>query len=265
MQIKSIITLGLILLFGCQNQTQQKKTDPENPQQEHFISFLTKSCDTYENQGNDIQRREYFNQFEKDIVKLSDTLGVFSNWKGTIKEIKTFDWNSQNSTELDVEIEIKLSEYQEITFISKRFFSNKNIDSNLTYRQLKNLSTGSTVYFDGFIAREGDNKIDYDILFSSDNRDKICDPDIKFYIISIGKDKLQFTTTEKFKKVNTIQMNIWKTMEERVSKKLTETQFKNKLNDYKKQLDPLVASFTPEEKTYVQSFTDCLVSQFYAK
>lgn len=265
MQIKSVIASGLILLLGCQSPTEKKKSEPENTQQEHFVSFVTKSCDTYGNQSNDIQRREYFNQFEKDIAKLSDTLGVFSNWKGTIKEIKTFDWSSQNSTELDVEIEIKLSEYQEITFISKRFFSNKNIDSNLTYRQLKNLTTGSTVYFDGFIARDGDNKIDYDILMSSDNRDKICDPDMKFYIISIGKDKLQFTTTDNFKKVNTIQMNIWKTMEDKVSKKITETQFKNKLNDYKKQLDPLVASFAPEEKTYVQSFTDCLVSQFYAK
>lgn len=265
MQIKSVIALGLILLLGCQSPTETKKLESENTQQAHFLSFMTKTCDVYRKQSNDIQRREYFNQFEKDIIKLSDTLGIFSNWKGTIKEIKTFDWSSQNSTELDVEIEIKLSEYQEITFISKRFFSNKNIDSNLTYRQLKNLTTGSTVYFDGFIARDGDNKIDYDILMSSDKRDKICDPDMKFYIISIGKNKLQFTTTDTFKKVNTIQMNIWKTMEDKVSKKITETQFNNKLKNYKKQLDPLVASFTPEEKMYLQSFTDCLVSQFYAK
>jgi hypothetical protein len=264
MQIKSVIASGLILLLSCQSAT-EKKVEPENSQQEHFIKFLTKSCETYESQSNDIQRREYFIQFEKDIVKLSDTLGVFNNWKGTIKRIKTFDWSSQNSTELDVEIEIKLSEYQDITFISKRFFNNKNIDSNLTYRQLKNLTTGSTVYFDGFVARDADNKIDYDVLMTSDNRDKICDPDMKFYIISIGKDKLQFTTTDKFKKVNSIQMDVWKTMEDKVSKRITESQFKNKLNDYKKQLDPLVASFTPEEKAYVQSFTDCLVSQFYAK
>ncbi len=154
---------------------------------------------------------------------------------------------------------------QELTLISKRFFSNKNIDSNLIYKQLKNLTTGSTVYFDGFLARDKDNKIDYDVLFSSDNRDKICDPDIIFYLVSISKDKITFTSSDKFKKINEIQMSIWQTMEDRVSKKITEKEFKNKLNEYKKQLDPLAASFTKDEKEYFQSFTDCLASQFYAK
>lgn len=110
--MKLITVLGLLFLFGCQDQTQQKKTEPEHIQQDKFISFLIKSCDNYGNQGNDIQRREYYNQFENDIIKLSDSIGIFNNWKGAIKEIKTFDWSSQNSTELDVEIEIKLSEYK---------------------------------------------------------------------------------------------------------------------------------------------------------
>lgn len=264
--MKSITGLGLLLLllFSCQDQ-QQKKIEPENIQQDKFINFLMKSCENYGNQGNDIQRREYFNQFEKDIISLSDSIGIFNNWKGAIKEIKTFDWSSQNSTELDVEIEIKLSEYKELTLISKRFFSNKNIDSNLTYRQLKNLTTGSPVYFDGFLARDKENKINYDILFSSNNEDKICDPDINFYLVSISKDKLNFTSSDNFKKVNNIQLNTWKVMEDRVDKKITETQFKNKLNEFKKQAEPMVSSFTPEEKEYMQSLTDCLGSQFSSK
>ncbi len=152
-----------------------------------------------------------------------------------------------------------------MTLISKRFFNNKNIDSNLTYRQLKNLTTGSTVYFDGFLAKDKENKIDYDILFSSGNEDKICDPDINFYLVSVSKDKLNFISSENFKKVNNIQLGIWKIMEDRVNKKISEAQFKNKLNEFKKQVEPLVTSFTPEEKEYMQSLTDCLALQFNTK
>jgi len=112
MQLRLFSALGLLLFVSCQNPTQQKTAEPENPQQDKFISFLKKNCEAYENQSNDIQRREYFNQYENDIIKVSDSIGIFNNWKGTIKEIKTFDWSSQNSTELDVEIEIKLSDYQ---------------------------------------------------------------------------------------------------------------------------------------------------------
>ncbi len=42
MLMKLITGLVLLLLFSCQDQTQQKKTKPENIQQERFIWLFNK-------------------------------------------------------------------------------------------------------------------------------------------------------------------------------------------------------------------------------
>ena len=253
----------LISFFGCQNPTQQKVTQAENKQQDKFIGFLKEQCNDYSTKVNDIQRKEFFDQYEKNIVNLSDSIGILNNWEGTIKDIKTFDWSSNEATELRVELEIKLSDdYQKLTFISDRILANKSLDSNLIYNQVKNLTIGSSVYFDGFFSKNKANKLDFKSPITFDNKDKICDPDINFYLVSISKNKLAFTNSDKFKKVNEIQLAIWKTMEDRVEKKITESQFKNKLRDFKNLLEPLATTFTKEEKQYVASMTNCLVLQF---
>lgn len=267
MLTKRIVFFSLLTIFliGCQNQAEKKADVPENLQQDKFLSFLKANCAGYENQKNDIQRGEFLKQFEKDFVSFSDSLGILTNWKGKLKRIKTFDWTTNNVTEVEVEIEINLASYQNLTFVSQRFFSNKNIDSNLTYRQLKNLTNGSTVYFDGFLAKDKDNKIDYALSLSLDKSDKICSPDIKFYLISVAKEKLKFTDSDIFKIANSVQLEIWKAMDDAVNGRINKAQLQSKLNGFKKQIDSVSSKFSPEEKAYFQSSTDCLSLQFNSK
>ncbi len=261
-----------LLLLGCQNVDQNQKA--ESPQQQKFADFLQKNCNEYGHQLNDIQRMDYLKQFEKDIVKFCDTLGVFHNWKGKIKSITTFEGES-----IEIDVDIEVFGKSKVNFINKRFFTPYNkkpgdpkpqslfVDSELIYRQLKNLTVGTIVYFDGFIASDSDG-ISYTGQSGKDNPfssglDKICYPDMNFYLISISKDKLQFS--EKLKQINIIQMNIWKTMNEKASNILTENQFVSKLNEYKKQIDPLFHTLNANEREYTKSFGDCLFLQFIEK
>jgi hypothetical protein len=261
----SLLTLLLIGVFilGCENSTKNKKESSENAQQDRFVSFMKKNCDAYEKMSNDIQKNEFYSLFENELVKLSDTLGVFTNWKGTIKNIQIYDWGSSKATQIKADIELKHSEGKILKLKCEKYFNKNEIDSNLTYRQLKTLSNGSIVYFDGFLARNKDKKVDIEKTFSI-GANEICEPAFKFHIISITNEKLEFTSQDNFKQAIQIQTQVMQAVDERANKKISEMEFTKRVKDFKKQLDNLNVLFTKEQKAYFQSYTDCLVSQLYA-
>ena len=168
---------------------------------------------------------------------------------------------SDKVTVLTLEIKIKLGDYKDIVFESKKFIENTSLDSNLVYGQLKNLRVGSTVFFDGLIAKNKENQIDYSSYHLHDE-DNVCDPQINFYTLSISPTKTAFANSTNISKVTDIQFKTFKTMEESVKGKMTSKELKNKLSDYKSEVEPLMKSLTTDEKKYVFSFTECLGSQF---
>jgi hypothetical protein len=258
--------LILILFYSCQDTNNKKdiNIEPENLEQKLFSNLITQSCNDFRYYTNDIQKREFFNKYDERLNKLSDSLEFFNNWKGQISDIKISDKSNENMVELNIELEVRLSEYQKITFHSRKYFSNKNLDSNLIYRQLKILNKGTIVYFDGFIAKNSENKIDYNILYNHEDREKVCNPYLEFYFVSISEKIFEFKNKDDFNKIQSIQSNIWKSMNNLVENKITERQFRANINIYKKQLDLIIPSLNYQEKSYIESFTRCLAMQFLA-
>lgn len=252
-----------VAIFSCSdNSSSNKQVQSENQQQATFINYIKKQCSEYENKINDIQKKDFFTNYQKQIIVFSDSIGLLKDWKGVITKIEsTSGMLSDKVTILTLEIKVKLGDYKNITFESKNFIENTSLDSNLVYGQLKNLSVGSTVFFDGLISKTKDNQIDYSGYHLHDE-DNVCDPKINFYTVSVSPTKLAFANSANISKVTDIQFKTFKKMDESVKGKITSKELKNLLNEYKAEANSLMNNLATEEKKYIYSLTECLGSQF---
>lgn len=232
-----------------------------NLQESSFVNYINKQCEEFGNQINEIQKQEFLTNYQKQTTQFSDSIGLFKNWKGVLERLKTFDWSSDKITELTFEINIKLTEDKDMTFSVRKLIKNSALDSSLLYQQLKNLREGSTIYFDGFIAKDKENKIEY-TGYNFDDESKICNPEIKFYVVSVSNTKLDFNNSPNFNKVTNIEFKTFHQMAEAVKGKLTSKELKANLIKNKNEVEPLMNSFTTNEKKYIYSLTECLRSQF---
>ena len=127
---KFSILLVITIIFTNCNENNDKKIEVLNSEQIILNDFIKNKCVGYRDNKNDILKDEYITKYKEDFKKLSDSIKVIENWKGKIVRIDLSNWDSFGQTEINVDIEYDLSEFQKITFKSKRFFSKKNIDSN---------------------------------------------------------------------------------------------------------------------------------------
>jgi len=260
--------LFLLVLFSCQYQSKTKsdvKSTPENIQQDKFISFLKLNHEIYNGISNDINKSEFVSKYENDLANLSDSLGIFRNWKGQIDDISIFDWTTDNLKEITVRLDINVSEYYHLTLTCQKMYSTKNIDSALVYRQLKKLVKGQDVYFDGILSRDKDNKIAYNSLFTSNtepDNGKLTTPYMNFNIISISREKFTPTNLSNFDKTIETQLDIWKSMNDYTKGIITRSSLQRKLKMTAIEIKPIVDSLSYDEKEYIKSLTNCMSDQF---
>lgn len=268
--ISSVLCILLFtFLSGCQYQSPKQKNEekpkPENIQQDKFTTFLKQKHNAYERAGNDIAKSEFVSKYEKDLVDLSDSLGIIKNWKAVVEDIIVFDWTSYDAKEITVELKINLSQYYDLIFFCKKMYSNKDINSSLVYRQLKTLRKGQTVYFDGILSKNKDNKIDFYTFFSGNtepDNGTITRPYINLNLISISRSKQSINNSEKINKILTAQLDVWKSMNDYSKKKISQKVLQRKFKSIAKEIKPLTDSLSKEEKDYIQSVTTCLGDQF---
>jgi len=267
--ISAILILLFTFLPSCQNQSKKQKSEekskPENVQQDKFTTFLKQNHNAYERAGNDIAKSEFVSKYEKDLVDLSDSLGVLKNWKAVVENISVFDWTSYDAKEITVELKINLSQYYDLIFFSKKMYPNKDINSSLVYRQLKNLRKGQTVYFDGILAKNKENKIDFYTYYSGNtepDNGTITRPYINLYLISVSKSKQSINNSEKINKILNSQIDVWKSMNDYSKKKISRKDLQRKFKSIAKEITPLTDSLSKDEKDYIQSVTICLGEQF---
>jgi hypothetical protein len=255
--------ITLVVIFSCSDSSSSnKEVQSENLQQDTFIRYIKKQCSEYENRINDIQKKEFFSNYQKQIIIFSDSIGFFKNWKGIVTKIESAPGIlSDKVTVLTLEIKIPIGNFKNITFESTKSIENASIDSNLVYGQLKNLSVGSTIFFDGLISKNKDNQIDYSGYHLHDE-DNVCTPKINFYTVSVSTTKVAFTNSVNITKVTDIQFKIFKKMEESVKGKITSKELQKLLSEYKAEAISLINTLTTEEKKYIYSLTECLRSQF---
>ena len=94
-----LLTVLLLFLLSCN--TQQNRVS-EKTQQQEFNDFLNSKKEMEYRQGNDIQEKEFKKQFEKDLSTYLDSVKLFVNWKGQIKDIKTTEYGQSTLLEFEI-------------------------------------------------------------------------------------------------------------------------------------------------------------------
>lgn len=262
--IFSTLFVITIIFTNC-NENNNEKIEVLNSEQIILNDFIKNKCVGYRGNKNDILKDEYITKYKEDFKKLSDSIKLIENWKGKIVSIDLSNWDSFGQTEINVDIEYDLSEFQKITFKSKRFFSKKNIDSNLLYRQLKELKVGQSIFFSGIFAKDKDDKIEFDDDFAISDYSKnelVCSPKILFHIATVTSNKLKFTETESFKICSEQLYQSWELMKGSIRGKYSKSQLSEGLKKTANLVKPYSLKFSKDEKEYYQSLTDCLKSNF---
>lgn len=262
--ILSTLLVIAIIFTNC-NENNDEKIEVLNSEQIILNDFIKNKCLGYRGNKNDILKDEYITKYKEDFKKLSDSIKVIENWKGKIVGIDLSNWDSFGQTEINVDIEYDLSEFQKITFKSKRFFSKKNIDSNLLYRQLKELKVGQSIFFSGIFAKDKNDKIEFDDDFAISDYSKnefICSPKILFHIATVTSNELKFTETESYKVCSNQLYRSWEFMNGRIRGKYSQSELSRELSLNAKLVKKYSINFTKEEKDYYQSLTDCFKINF---
>ena len=173
--------LSVLVLFFMSCDTQSNGVNIKT-QQEEFNDFLNSNKAMEYRQGNDIQRKEFFKQFEEDLSNYLDSVKLFINWKGQIKDIKTKEYG--NSTLLEFEIFYSPEQYREITFKCSHIVKTVDLESDYLFNEVKNISNYSNIYVDGFIKRKMDNSVSYymESLFNN----SLSYPRYKFNVVNLS-------------------------------------------------------------------------------
>lgn len=255
------LSIIAFVIISCGENKVEKKEEL-NSEQITFNEFIINKCKGSRGNKNDIQRDEYLTKYKEEFKNLSDSIKIIENWKGKIVKIDLSNWDSFGQTEIDVDIEYELSEYQKVTFKSKRFFKKKNIDSNLLYRQLKELKVGQSIFFSGIFGKDKDDNIEFDIFMTDNYNEIVCSPKVIFNLASVTIDKLSFTETESFIISSNQLYKSWEYMNGRIRGKYSQSELSRELTLNAKLVKPYSLKFTKEEKDYYQSLTDCFKINF---
>jgi len=178
----SLFILAVVLPIVFTSCVESSKAKLENQQQQSFAEFLARYEKSSYNQANEIQKKEFDQNFEEQLEHYLDTAMLFINWRGQIANIKVNDY--AKSKEITFEIKYTLEKYREITFEVSYVVDNDNLSTDLIYNKIKPITNGSIVYFDGFIRRKIDNSVDYYMpsLFTQ----KLSYPHYYFSILDIS-------------------------------------------------------------------------------
>jgi len=231
----------------------------ENQQQQNFDDFLAKKREMSHKQANDIQKKEFYNQFEKELFDYIDSVKLFVNWKGSIKDIKTRE--SGKSTAIEFEIYYKPEEYREIAFRCTHIVETANLENDYIYKQIKNISNYSTVYFDGLIRTKNSNQVYYNMSSSGDDLN-IPYPKYNFWIIDIGTTKRNDNLTENLQNAVNFCYKMVEPLKLQFLNQISKDESDKNFNNLSPEFDNLKSHLTENEKSYIQRVNTCLVYNF---
>ena len=229
----------------------------ENPQQKAFDTFLANKRAASYNCNNDIQRNEFYKSFETDLQTYLDTIPLFINWRGVIKDIKVNQM--RNSTELSFDVFYKPEEYREITFRCSHIIPNDSLSTDYLYLTVKNMPNYLAVYFDGYIKRKNNNEISY-AGYSSDGL-QVPYPKYNFNFVFIGPERSDIFTSNLKTAVN-LDYKVVEALKLNYLNKITKDEADRRYNDLKPHFEAAQSALTEQEKQYSQRLRSYLVNDF---
>jgi hypothetical protein len=250
----SIIILGILLfLYGCDGLNKNKPIF-ENKQQEDFSSFL-KTNEEQNYYSNDIQKKEFYNKFDKELSSYLDSIKIFTNWKANIKDIKTRE--IRGYTEISFELYYKPGEYQEISFFCSYLVKSDSLKNDYLYNAVRNISDYSTVYFDGFIKKDKNNNVIYD--YGSEDI-KIAYPNYKFNVVEISNTKNIDSLSQPLKKAIDIDFKVFDLLKQKANKKISSGEWDRRMKSLP--INKIESELNPAEKKYILRLRQYLYDDF---
>jgi hypothetical protein len=269
-RLSNILLLFVIILFFASCNFIQSTNNGivfQSKEQNRFKEFILQNNNMNSYLGNDIKKEEHYKKYLIELASLSDSIGIFKNWEGQIIKIEVeepsiFNGLKENYRLLNIEIKIQLEpEYQYVTLYCKKLFKVNEADSLLLYRQAKNTSVNSEIYFDGFISKNSENKVNFETsIMPSDTyyMGELSYPNIKFHIISLSSEPLKFTNNADINLLMNKNLFVWKSMTDFSKRKISRNKLKTIMADCKSEIETPMSKLTLEEKNYIKSYTDCL-------
>jgi hypothetical protein len=256
------ITILIFILLSCQNsKTKSKVADTHNQKPKSQLLFdsllLRISNDKYKHE-NAIQKKEYREQFDKDLSKYLDSIGVFVNWSGEIKNIEIRELNKY--TILSTEIFYTLEDQRIVSFHPEVYIKTDKIQTDSLYAKLKLIPNGSKVFFDGYISRNFDKEVQYE---DDDKVMRDISPSYKFNLLDISSHIRSDELSPKLKSLTTIYFQVFDLLRQKTNKTISNKEWNRKT---KSTLDKeSEEGLTSEKLDYINRFKQYLFDDFMRK
>ncbi|HHT22634.1 MAG TPA: hypothetical protein GXZ87_04890 [Bacteroidales bacterium] len=250
-----IILISITLFFvSCNIKSQDDKTT----QQQDFFEFLNYKEHIMKQQKNDIQKDEFFMQFEKDLFDYVDSVGLFINWQGVINDIKSESIG--DNTALSFKIYSISRDNHNLEFNCTHLIDNHNISTDYIYNTVKNMPENTMVYFDGFIRTKNIGEVYYHSSSSKESNIEL--PKYKFWIIDLSPEKRTDTLSTAMQKAVSIAYEANKPLKMQFNKQITKKESDDKLKELIPQLDEAKTQLSNNEKLYIERLSTCLIYNF---
>ncbi len=258
MRILFCFFMIFLLFIGCETSVKQ---DKGKTQQESFYDFINNNKKMSYDYKDNVQKKRFKRRFEKDLAKYLDSVMVFVNWKGQIRDINTK--TNGNTTFLKFEIFCNSKEGNNITFHHSHFIKNNEIEKDYIYNKVKDLPNNSYVNIDGFIKRKLDRSVSYKL-----NRSFLLhmySPHYNFNVLEINKtaknDNLLCDTLPKaLKNAIVVDFKMMDLFRQEFQKQITKKQRIAKAKSLK--FDSVQSVLSEEEKNYSQRVRQYLLNDF---
>jgi hypothetical protein len=250
----STILILTFIAFSCKN-PYKAETKFENQIQAKFDAFLKQKVNLKYDAVNDIQEKEFLNKYDNDLSKFIDSNKIFINWKAQIEDIKTYDYGK--STEVTCKLSYEPEEFREVTFYCSYVVENSKLETDSLYNKIKRIGGFSTVYFDGFIVKDIDNKVVYKI---DDEMLKLSYPHFKFNLLNISEKKGENTLSKNLNNAVNVNFKVFEVLKQKENKIITEKEWKRKTEDLG--FDKIEKSLNTEEKQYLNIMKQYLINDF---
>jgi hypothetical protein len=258
----SIFYILFFILLSCENsKTKNEENDTiyQKPNSQLlFDSLLLRISNDRYKQENAIQKKEYREQFDKELIKYLDSIGVFVNWSGEIKDIEISELNGY--TILSTEIFYSLEGQRIVTFHPDVLIKTDEIKTDSLYAKLKYIPKGSKVFFDGYISRNFNKEIQYE----NDNKVmRDISPNYDFNLLDISSNRRNDELSPKLKSLTTIYFQVFDLLRQKTNKTISNTEWKSKT---KTVLDKeSEEGLTNVQLDYINRFKQYLYNDFMRK
>lgn len=207
----------------------------------------------YESCSNDIMKQELNREREKELLKYNDSLIIFKNLSGQIKNISLENGYTGKAKIVTYDI-ILSKDSPSVSFSCSHVVGNDKVETDYLYNSLKNLGNNQTVHFDGVFALNipantpecRQNEYSFSLNY-------------QFHIINISSEELPGKLTPAMSDV--LQLGK-KGMDDLGSKYRNEEYSVQEFDQNAAKFNELKANLTKDEADYIQRYMDARYMDF---